>query len=193
MANPPFNAPEQQSLLDRFRRELRNPSMMTVFLLIAAVLAIPLALLVPSWVETTRGSFQERQAADDLRDSTLISSSVQVPAQIAPWVLDQIEHMEDAGGPLTWHLTSFTEGPCNANNLSQLPAGPFADAIATSCVSLNQIQIDHADECLSVEACNFSSSVAERLDGVRVTLLDTFAEAGLVIPYTIRDEEPVGP
>lgn len=192
MANPPVNASEHQTLLARFRRELRNPSMMTVFLIIAAVLVIPLALLVPSWVETTRGSFQDRRAADELRDSTMISSSVQVPAQIAPWVLDQIEHMEDAGGPLTWHLTSFTEGPCNATNLSQLPAGPFADAIATSCVSLNQIQIDHADECPSVAACNFSSSVAERLDGVRVALLDTFAEAGLVIPYK-RDEEPIGP
>lgn len=166
--------------------------MMTVFLIIAAVLAVPLALLVPSWVETTRGSFQERRAADELRDATLISSSVSVPAQITPWMMDQIERMEDADSPDEWHLTSFTEGPCDANNLSQLPAGQFADVIASSCSNLKTIQTDHSAECPSAQACNFSVRSADRLNGVRTNLIDTFAEAGFVIPY-VRDEEPVGP
>ncbi len=188
MANPTVPAPERQSIRDRLRRELRNPSMMTVFLIIVAVAAIPLALLVPSWVDTTRNSFEDRRAADRLRDSTILSASVLVPSQIAPWMIDQIERMEAADNPADWNFTSFVAGPCDRNNLTQLPPGKFAVAISNSCINLHEIQADHADECPSIQVCNLSDRAMNRLDGVRVSLLNTFADANLVLPYEQEEE-----
>lgn len=192
MANPPVSAPQKESLQARFRRELRNPSMLTVVLIVVVVAAIPLAIFAPGWVETTRQSFEDRNAADALRDSQLISSSVLVPSQIAPWMLDRIEVMESADSPARWNQTSFTEGPCNSRNLSQLPAGQFSTAIVEGCGDLAQIQADHASECRSIQVCNISDTALARLDGVRINLLEAFSEAGLVIPYS-REEERIGP
>lgn len=165
---------------------------MTVILIIVAVSAVPLALLVPSWVDTTRKSLQDRNASDALRESQLISSNVLVPSQIAPWMLDRIEIMERADSPAAWNRTSFTEGPCNTENLANLPEGPFADAIGVSCTDMQTIQTEFSSDCRSVQVCEISDAALARLDVVRVELLDAFADAGLVIPYT-RDEEPVGP
>ncbi len=166
--------------------------MMTIGLIIAAVLVIPLALLVPSWVSTTQGSFQSRAESEAFQNEFgLLSSSVLVPSLIVPWMLDQIEDLEAADSPAAWNLTSFTAGPCDSGNLAQLPEGVFADAIATSCTGLNQIQIDHSSECISIQLCNFSDGARDRLNGVRVELLTTFDGADFVIPYR-PGEEPTG-
>ncbi len=192
MANPPVSAPEKPSLFARLRRELRNPSMLTVTLIVVAVLAGPLAVLVPSWVETAQQSLRDRAESNERRDAQLVDLSVQLPSQIAPWLLDRIEVMESASSPAEWNETLFTDGPCNANNLSQIPTGPFVVSVAETCESLQKIQSDHASECGSVQVCNISDTALGRLGAVRVALLDTFADAGLVIPYE-REEEPVGP
>ena len=189
MANAHANPPNETSLLARFRRELRNPSMTTVILIIVAVTAVPLAILVPSWVSTTQKSIQDRNAAERLRDAQLLSSSVLVPSQIVPWMLNQVKAMEEADSPADWSFTSFTGGPCHSNNLRQLPPGEFSDAIATSCTDLHAIQVDHADECPSIQVCNFSTQAGERLDGVRTHLLTVFEDADFVIPYRIQEEE----
>lgn len=189
MANPPVGAPDHITLIERLRRELRNPSMVTVGIIIAAVLIVPLALLVPSWISTTQGSFQSRSESEAFQNRFgLLSSSVLVPSLIVPWMLDQVEDMEVADSPTDWHLTSFTAGPCDENNLSQLPEGQFADAIANSCTSMNQIQIDHSSECPSIQVCNISDRALERLAGVRTDLLNTFSDADFVIPYRPGEE-----
>ncbi len=189
MANPPVNAPDQPTRRDRLRRELRNPSMTTVVIIVVAVLAIPMAILVPSWVDTTRQSLEDRSEAEAFREEFgLISSSVLVPSLIVPWMLDQIERMEQADSPADWSFTTFVAGPCDSTNLSQLPAGDFADSIDRSCKDMAQIQVDHADECPSIQVCNFSSRAMTRLDGVRTHLLDVFSDANFVIPY-LREEE----
>ena len=193
MANPSITADEKPGYIDRFRRELRNPSMMTVFLIIVAVSAIPLALLVPSWVNTTRQSFQDRNAADSLRDAQILSSSVLVPSQIVPWMLDQIERMETADSPADWHYTSYVAGPCDSHNLSQLPAGRFADSIADTCRGLLEIQLDHGDECTAIQTCRFSPEAGTRLAAVKQSLLDVFADADFVLPYIQEEEQPTGP
>ncbi|MDA1297654.1 MAG: hypothetical protein O3B04_06590 [Chloroflexi bacterium] len=180
------------SKLARLRRELRNPSKLTVFLIIAAVLAVPLGLLVPSWISTTQQSFQDRNESDALRDSTILSSNVLVPSQIAPWMLNQITRLEEAKGPFDWNFASFTAGPCDPGNLVQLPPGQYSAAIANACSSLQQIQVEFADDCASVAACQLSDAAVERLAAVRTDLVDAFSDAGFVLPYS-DEEEQVGP
>lgn len=166
--------------------------MMTVILVVVAIAAVPLGLLVPSWVETTQKSLQDRSDAEALRDASLLSSSVIVPSQITPWMLGQIQRMENATNPAEWNRTSFTEGPCNPGNLSQLPRGQYADAIAASCADMMAIQEEHASDCRSIQACNISSVAQGRLESVRANLLQAFSDAGFVLPYS-KEEQPAGP
>ncbi len=189
MTNAHANPPDETGLWARLRRELRNPSMTTVILIAVAVSAVPLAVFAPGWVSTTQQSLDDRRAADRLREAQLLSSSVLVPSQIVPWMLDQVERMEEAESPADWSFTSFTAGPCFENNLQQLPAGAFSDAIAKSCTDMHEIQIDHADECISIQNCDFSSRAMERLDGVRTHLLIVFDDADFVIPYRTEEQQ----
>lgn len=192
MANPPVDAPGRESIWGRIRRELRNPAMTTVIVVFVAIVAVPLAILVPSWVSTTQESLEARRESDALRDATILSASALVPSQIVPWMLDQVERMETADSPADWGFTSFVAGPCLAENLSQLPAGPFSDAIARGCTDLHQLQVDHASECVSIQTCDFSSRSMERLAAVRTNLLSVFADADFVLPYVKDEEEPGG-
>ena len=50
--------------------------MLTVILIVVVVTGIPLTILAPSWIETTRNSLEDRNAADALREAQLVSSSV---------------------------------------------------------------------------------------------------------------------
>lgn len=176
--------------LARLRRELRNPSMTTVFLIVLAVAAIPLIMLVPSWISTTKGSLQERRAAESLRDAGILSSSVIIPSQITPWMLNQISRMENADSPFDWNYTLFTAGPCATTNLNQLPPGPYADAIRASCVDLRQIQSDYSDDCPSVGSCNIPPQAYTRLANTRTALLQAFSDAGFVLPYEVEEQQP---
>ena len=162
--------------------------MTTVFLIVLAVISIPLILLVPSWISTTRGSIQDRRAADDLRDAALLSSDVIIPSQITPWMLNQISRMENADNPFEWGYTLFTAGPCATTNLRQLPPGKYADAIRTSCSELFQVQMDYADACPAVDSCNLPPEAHTRLASIRTNLLNAFSDAGFVLPYLIEEQ-----
>lgn len=172
----------------RLRRELRNPSIVTVIVMIVAVLAVPLAILTPSWVSTTQGSLELRQAAGAQRDAAIVSASSLVSSQIVPWMLNQVTQLETADDPESWHNTSFSEGPCNSTNLSNLPAGKYADAISTSCSELGDIQISFSADCASANACVVSDAALSRLSSTRQALLATFSEAGFVSDYKAYDE-----
>jgi hypothetical protein len=179
----------ENNRLARFRRELRNPSMTTVFLIVAAVISIPLIMLVPSWISTTRGSIQERRAAEDLRDAALLSSDVIIPSQITPWMLNQISRMENADTPFEWNYTLFTAGPCAPTNLSQLPPGKYSEAIRTSCGNLFRVQTDYADDCPTVDSCNLPPDAYTRLASIRTNLMDAFSDAGFVLPYNVEEQQ----
>ena len=192
MPAPPVNLYPDESKMARLRRELRNPSMLTIGIIVVAILAIPAALLVPSWVQTTRDSLQRRADADAQREQIIVSASVLVPSQIVPWMLNEIEQMEGATNPSTWNEVDFTQGPCNATNLSQLPVGKYADAIATACADLNETQTEYARTCVSVATCAIPEEGLAELAAVRTGLVDAFSDAGFVLEYQ-DEEEDVGP
>jgi hypothetical protein len=179
----------ENTKLARFRRELRNPSMATVLLIVLAVAAIPLILLVPSWVSTTKGSIKSRSDAESLRDASLLSSSVIVPSQITPWMLNQISRMEAADSPFDWNYTAFTAGPCAASNLGQLPPGQYSVAIRTSCTQLDLIQADYAGDCKTVAECAIPAEAYKRLASARSELLEAFSNAGFVLPYSDQEQQ----
>lgn len=187
MPAPPVNLYPDESRTARLRRELRNPSMLTVGIILGVIVLIPLAILGPSWVNTTRDSLESRAQSDSLREQGLLSSEVRVPSQIVPWMLNEIAGMENVTGPASWTKVDFTQGPCFENNLSQLPAGTYADAIATACVNLNDIQSQHVSDCTTVQTCAIPEVAFERLASVRTGLLDAFSDAGFVLPY--QEEE----
>jgi type II secretory pathway pseudopilin PulG len=189
MAPHPTPVMVENNRMARLRRELRNPSMTTVFLIVLAVISIPLLMLVPSWISTTRGSIQERRSAEDLRDAALLSSDVIIPSQITPWMLNQVSRMENAGTPLEWNYTLFTAGPCSTTNLNQLPAGKYSEAIRTSCGDLFQVQTDYADACTSAASCDLPPEAYTRLASIRTNLMDAFSDAGFVLPYNIEEQQ----
>jgi hypothetical protein len=171
----------------RLRRELRNPSRLTVIIIVAMTLGVPLAMLLPSWVSTFQESLERRQRGEEFRDRGLVSANVLVPSQIAPWMLNEIDRMEGADSPASWKATDFKKGPCDEANLSQLPAGQYSDAVAASCADLHDIQTEYARNCISVATCAIPEVALKQLETVRDELLVAFSDAGFVLPYS--DEE----
>ena len=55
----------------RFRRELRNPSMITVILIVVGVLTIILAPFAPTWVTTARDSFDTIAQQKAMQEASL--------------------------------------------------------------------------------------------------------------------------
>ncbi len=178
----------KESVPGRLRREIRNPSMLTVLIAIIAVLAIPTAILVPKWVSITQDSFEVRAAAGAQRESAIIGASALVSSHIVPWMLNEVQRLETAEDPAQWRLTSFTQGPCDSTNLSNLPVGTHSDAIARSCSELLQIQTDFSNDCVSATSCRVTDAALNRLSLVRHSLVDAFTGAGFVSDYQAYDE-----
>lgn len=178
----------KESVPGRLRREIRNPAMLTVLIAVIAVLVIPMAILVPKWVSTTQDSFQTRAAAGAQRESAILGASALVSSHIVPWVLNEVQRLETVEDPAQWNFTSFTQGPCDSTNLSNLPVGTHADAIASSCLELLQIQTDFSDDCVSTTSCRVPDAALNRLSLVRHTLANAFSGAGFVSDYRAYDE-----
>ncbi len=178
---------KEGSIPVRLRREFRNPSMVTVLVAIIALLAIPLSILVPKWVVITQESFGYRAAAGEQRETALLPASALVSSHMLPWIRNEIRRLESAETPEEWNFTPFTEGPCDSTNLSDLPAGKYADAIASTCEGLLQIQREFSSDCRIETSCDVSTAALERLSSTRKTLNDTFAGAGFVSDYNAYD------
>jgi hypothetical protein len=182
MANTPADLFASESRMDRLRRELRNPSMLTVIIITALVLAIPLAIFVPKWVSTTQNSLEERAQDTALRDDTMLSITELVPGQVAPWLASHINRMLVADSPFEWTRVSFASGPCLPANLAQLPGGKYSEAIVTACQDMAAAQVEYARECPNVANCNFSAESRAELTRIRTEMFDAFADSGFVLP-----------
>ena len=152
------------------------------------IISVPLAALVPGWVETTQTSFQLRDEAEAQRQAALLPMSASVSSRILPWMFSQITALETADSSDIWNATSFTQGPCNSSNLSQLPVGEFTDAISGSCSDLNQLQTQHTFACPNTGICELPSSVSATLSSTRQNLIATFSGAGFVSDFNSHDE-----
>jgi len=167
----------------RFKRELRNPSALTVLLIILAVFAVVLGPFVPSWVNTTQDSFDAIAKTKERNESSLKSIGVIVPAQIAPWMSSQVDTMIDAEGPLDWQVVSFRSGPCKPENLAQLPDSKYSTSIATACNEIDDIQQLYSGSCFRASDCNVPDKAKEELRVAIGKVWDAFADAGFVLSY----------
>ena len=92
------------SRIARFKRELRNPSMVTVILIALAITTVVLAPFAPGWVSTAQHSFEAMSEQDALNEAGLSTIGAVVPSQIAPWLATQARTMTEAQGPLAWKV-----------------------------------------------------------------------------------------
>ena len=191
MADFSTNASPRPSWLERVRRELRNPSMLSVILIVVVVAAVPIAIMAPKWVSTAQHNLGQRDQATQLREDSMVRVEVFIPSLIAPWMANQMDRMMVASSPEAWNRTSFTNGPCLSRNLSELPDGKFSDAIVQACHDMVAIQARYAGECPSTDSCNFSDESRAALVAARAEMFKGFEGSGLVLPP--RGEQAVGP
>lgn len=167
----------------RFKRELRNPSLLTVVLIALAVLVVVLGPFVPGWVNTTQHSFDAIARTKERNESSMKSIGVIVPAQIAPWMSSKVDTMIAAEGPLDWRVASFRSGPCKPENLSQLPDSKYSTSIATACNEIDDIQQLYSGSCFLASDCNVPEQAKEELELAIGKVWDAFADAGFVLSY----------
>jgi hypothetical protein len=173
----------------RFKRELRNPSLLTVFIIGTIAAVVILAPFAPGWVSTAQGSFKAMAQAKDLGNAGRSSITVIIPSQITPWLSIQARTMINAEGPLEWRVVSFRNGPCNSGNLSQLPAGKYTSAIAQACVDLDDIQQRYSGKCFLASDCNVPEVAKDEIRLAMDTVWDAFSDAGFVLPYTEEEQQ----
>jgi hypothetical protein len=167
----------------RFRRELRNPSMLTIFLIVAIVSVVVFAPFVPGWVSTTKNSFEAMAKKKEINEASMSSITAIVPSQISPWLATQANTMINAEGPLDWQVVSFRSGACNGDNLSQLPSGKYSDSIGAACVQLDLIQQRYSGKCFRAVDCNVPEVAKEEIRAAIDNVWVAFSDAGFVLPY----------
>ena len=177
-----------QSRTARFRRELRNPSMLTIILILIVVAVVVLGPFVPGWVSTTRGSLEAIAKKKELNEAGILSLGAIVPSQITPWLNHQVNTMIDAQGPLDWKVVSFRSGACLGENLSQLPASKYSTAIITACDELDDIQQQYSGSCFLASDCNVPEIAKEELRATMSRVWSEFSDAGFVLPYEVLEQ-----
>lgn len=176
------------SKMARFRRELRNPSMMTIILIVVVVSVVIFGPFVPGWVSTTQGSFEAIAKTKDINESSMKSLGAIVPSQIAPWMSTQVNTMIAAEGPLDWQVVSFRQGPCDPENLVQLPDSKYSTAIATACNDIDDIQQLYSGKCFLASDCNVPDEAVTELKLAMDRVWEAFSDAGFVLPYEVTEQ-----
>ena len=177
------------SRIARFKRELRNPSMVTVILIGLAITTVVLAPFAPGWVSTAQHSFEAMSEQDALNEAGLSTIGAVVPSQIAPWLATQARTMTEAQGPLEWKAVSFKRGPCDAGNLSQLPVSKYSNAIAQACSSFDEIQQRYSGDCFIASDCNVPEVATAEIMQTMDQVWEAFSDAGFVLPYTEVEQQ----
>ena len=167
----------------RFRRELRNPSLLTIIIMLVVAAVVILGPFAPGWISTTKGSFEAIAKNKALNEASMLSLGAIVPSQITPWLNQQVNTMIDAEGPLDWQVVSFRSGPCFGENLSQLPASKYSTAIMTACNELDDIQQLYSGSCFLASDCNVPEVAKEELRTAMGRVWSEFSDAGFVLPY----------
>ena len=166
----------------RLRRQLRNPSLPTFFIIALVALAIPVGIAFPGFYSGAKeGVWRIRQ------EPFVQFIEVATPSYVYPYLQRNIAQMKIAETQYEWRRISFKLGPCHETNLAQFPAGKYSDAIANACEDLHNIQLEFAGDCASDASCNIPPAAIARLDAVSVNLQDSFSDA-----YSTRHTESVG-
>ncbi len=173
---------DSDSLFAKLRRQIRNPSLLTFFIMALVILAIPLAIVAPGFYSGAKeGIVRIRQ------DPFVQFLEVATPSHVYPFLQRNIQLMKDADTQSDWRRISFKLGPCHEANLAQFPEGKYTQGIAQACDDLHNIQLDFAEDCISETSCNIPPAAIARLDTVSTSLQETFSDA-----YSTRHVETVG-
>ena len=173
------------SRLARFRRELRNPSMWTIFIIVTVAAVVVFAPFAHGWVETARSSFKSVARQKEIQDKSMISLGAIVPSRMG----QQVNTMIRAEGPVEWRVVSFRAGPCDTGNLSQLPASKYSTSIATACNDLDSIQQRYSGSCFLASDCNVPEVAKNELKAAMGLVWEAFSDAGFVLPYDELEQQ----
>ncbi len=168
----------------RFRRELRNPSMLTILILTTIVLVVLVGPFAPKWISTTKGSFDAIAKQKEIQEASMGSFTAVIPSQIAPWLSVQANTMINAEGPLDWQVVSFRTGSCATENLTQLPTGKYSTSIAVACDEHDEIQQLYSGNCFLASNCHVPEEAKQKITAAMDSVWEAFSDAGFVLPYT---------
>ena len=99
--------------------------------------------------------------------------------------------MVEADEPLDWNAVSFRDGPCDADNLSQLSAGKYSDAVAQACRALDDIQQRHSPNCITALNCNISEVAKSEIVQTADNMWESFSDGGFVLSDTEEGQQLV--
>jgi hypothetical protein len=173
---------DDPTLGGRVRRHLRNPSIITILLIVLVVLAIPSAIAYPRVSSVAKENWSDVQ---HLRERHFVN--ITAASWIYPHLRLQATRMQNAEIPVQWRPVSFKSGPCLPDNLSQIPVGKYAYAIKSACISLDDIQMTYAGDCAQTSQCNIPEQAVIELQQVLDRLQVAFSDANLVDPYPDDD------
>ena len=163
---------------ERFKRDLRRPSPLSIGGSAAVVALIVAAIFGPGWFKTTTESIGAVTEVHDLdRASTLAEDDLEAH-QIIPWMDTQTQKMINAVGPLDWNVVNFRFGPCDPENLGAMSAGALVESITDACASLADIQGRYARDCFLATTCNVLESAKSEINDVMTLLWPAQADAG---------------
>ena len=162
--------------------------MFTIFLIVISFSIVVLAPFAPKWVATAQDSFDVMSEKKKINQESMVSFTAIVPSQIAPWMALQARTMSEASGPLDWKVVSFRTGPCNLENLSQLPEVKYSDSIAQVCEELDRIQQRYSGDCFLASECNVPDAAKEEIDMAMGIVWDAFSDAGFVSHYSESEQ-----
>ncbi len=170
------------SVLAKLRRQIRNPSLLTFFVMALVILAIPGAIFAPGFYSGAKENIVRIR-----QDPFVQFLEVATPSHVYPFLQRNIQLMKDAETQSEWRRTSFKLGPCHDGNLAQFPEGKYTLGIASACETLHNIQLEFAEDCISDTSCNIHATAIAKLDKVSTDLRDVFSDA-----YSSRHIESTG-
>ena len=177
----PIEFGDDSSVVARFRRQLRNPSLLTFIVLSLIVVTIPILIVLPGFYSGARENLPYFTTEFSV---PLIELRIAVPSNVVPYLRQRMTIMRNADEPLEWSGVSFQNGPCKASNLDELPEGKYAGAVADACSSLHVVQTEFSSYCDTLASCTVPAEAVERLDQIEDALMQVFIGA-----YARRTEE----
>ena len=182
----PIDFGDDDSVVARFRRQLRNPSLLTFIVISLIVVTIPVLIVLPGFYSGARENLPYFTTEFSV---PLIELRIAVPSNVVPYLRQRMMIMRNADEPVEWGGVSFQDGPCKATNLDQLPVGRYADAVAEACRSIHVVQTEFSSYCDTPTSCAVPAEAVQRLDEIEDAMMQVFVGAY----SSLREEQTADP
>ncbi len=172
---------EDNSLKERIKRGLMNPSKRTLLIAAAVILVIASPFLVNTFNNAQEG-IGEVTAEHDL--TTLMGSSPTdlTDEEIGPWIASQGEIMINATRPPQWEVGNYRFGPCSADRVSEITNVGYGASIAEACDRLYDIQGKYSRDCFIASNCVVKDEAKDQITAVIDLLKSAQSDAGYSWP-----------